>query len=324
MDVSERIGLGNTGVWVNPIGVGAGSQTNSAGRDNVLSLFQACWEEGLRYFDTAPLYNAGESERRLGEFLAAKPRDQFMVSTKVGRFPDQGKQRVFDYSAEATHRSLSESLERIGLDYLDAVIVHDIDAEMHDAIDDRVNEVIEETLSVLEGYRAQGVIKAIGISTRQPEIALTIMERSQIDCIMMAGAYTLLRHAPLERLFPLCLERDVTVLMASPYNTGILATGSPNSPFDYRPASAEIIGRLEQINKICARYDVPIATAAFQFPLYHPVVASVVVGQRSQDELQSNLAALSVNIPAEFWGDMKTEGVIPADAPTRFPEPISS
>lgn len=232
MDVDARTMLGGTGVWVQPIGIGAGSQTNSSGQDGVRTLFAACWDRGLRYFDTAPLYCAGESERRLGAFLAGRPRDRFSVSTKVGRLPDEDGRRVFDFSAEATRRSLEQSLSRLGLEYMDAVIVHDIDAEMHDAIDARVAEVIEQTLPTLEEYRARGTLRAIGISTRQPDVALKIMQHARLDCIMMAGAYTLLRHDPLDRLLPLCLDRSVSVLIASPYNTG--DTGHRRSRFDLR------------------------------------------------------------------------------------------
>lgn len=135
---------------------------------------------------------------------------------------------------------------------------------------------------------------------------------------MMAGAYTLLRHDPLDRLLPLCLDRSVSVLIASPYNTGILATGDPGANFDYRPATPDVLERLRKINAACAKYAVPIATAAVQFSLYHPAVSSVVVGQRSIDELDSNVAAMAVQIPDKFWHDLKSSGAIPQGAPTHF------
>lgn len=315
----DRAPVGNSGLHVSRLGVGGGSLTNASGEAGVAELLQACWNSGLRYFDTAPLYNGGESERRFGAFLRGCPRrDDVVLSTKVGRYPDKNGERVFDYSERAARSSIEESLARSGLDRLDMVIVHDIDTAMHEDFECRFSEVIAETLPVLEDYRAKGVIRAIGISSRQPSVCIRAVEQSRIDCIMMAGAYTLLQHEPLDSLFPLCLERSVAILMASPYNTGILATGSRDAPFEYRPASTDILNRVAGINAICARYGLPIATAALQFPLYHPAVVSVVVGQRSVAELQSNLAALDTPIPDAFWADMKDGGFLPTSAPTGF------
>ena len=251
----------------------------------------------MRHFDTAPLYGSGLAEQRLGAALRDRPREEFMLSTKVGRLLRPGEPDpvfkgapplgpVFDYSAEGVRRSLDESLARLGVDRVDLVLAHD--PEGH----------IAQALEAVESLRE--VASLVGVGTNFVETALTFVRLSTIDCVLLAGRYTLLDRSAADELLPLAVERGIPVIAAGVYNSGILAGGTT---YDYHAAPPEMLARTQQLAAVCARYDVPLAAAAIQFPLRHPAVTRILVGARSPAEVEANLELLELPIPAELWED---------------------
>lgn len=312
IDPVERRPLGRTALTVSRLGVGGGSSFARAGEAGV-ELLDAGWDAGLRYFDTAPLYGEGESERRYGRALRHRPRSEFVLSTKAGR----NGAREFDYSADGVRRSLARSLERLGLSRVDVVMIHDVDPDLHgDQFERRFDEALAGAYRVLSELREQGVIGAIGIGVKNWDVALRMARAVRLDCIMLAGGYTLLQHGGLVELLPWCAAHDVSVILAAPYNTGILATGATEGArYYYQPAPPEIIERTRLLQSMCARHAVPLAAAALQFPLFHPAVASVVVGHEKVDEVAQNLSRLRHPVPIALWAELKEEGLIPVHAP---------
>jgi D-threo-aldose 1-dehydrogenase len=262
--------------------------------DEARATVDRAWELGVRLFDTAPLYGSGLSEARLGTALQGRPRDEYELSTKVGRLLRPGDPdpifhgacplaTVFDFSGEGMLSSLAESLERLGLDRVDTVFVHD--PEGH----------VEQALRGLEALRGVG---RLGVGTNFVATALEFARHGGIDQVMIAGRYTLLDRSAEAELLPLCAERGIAVTAAGVFNSGILAGGST---FDYRPASRERSARADDLAGLCARYGIPLAAAALQFPLRHPAVRTIVVGARNRAEVEQNLAHLALAIPEEFW-----------------------
>ncbi len=256
------------------------------------------WEAGIRFFDTAPLYGSGVSERRFGAALRQRPRAEFTLSTKVGRLlrpgePDPLFDRapplapVYDFSPDGVRRSLAESLERLGLDRIDIALIHD--PEPH----------LEEALAAVEPLRE--AVAAVGVGTNSVQTALTFVREAPIDYVMIAGRYTLLDRSATVELVPLAHERGVRVLVAGVYNSGILAGGTT---FDYAAAPAEIVERAARLREVCARHDVPLAAAAIQFPLRDPHVSRIVVGARAPAEVDANAELLAVPIPDELWAEL--------------------
>ena len=316
MRATDQVAMGHSGVMLSRLGIGGGSLTNEGGAEAVEALLTACWEAGLRYFDTAPLYADGVSEQRFGDFFQAKPRDAFTVSTKVGRFPAPAGQRRFDYSRDATLRSIEGSLDRLKIDRIDIVFIHDLDAAMHNEnLDAQFATALDQCYPALAELQSEGVVGAIGLSTRQPDICMSFARHVPVTAFMMAGAYTLLNHAPLNGMFSFCEERDIAIIAASPFNSGILATGRPDSMFDYASPCPEIVRRVTAIAEVCQRHSVPLPVAALQFALYHPQVPSVVVGHRDKAELDANLAAIDATIPDALWLELKAVKLLPQDAP---------
>ena len=318
--------LGSSAVTVPRIGIGAGTLSNSDGPAALIGALEAGLRRGLNYVDTAPLYLDGGSERAVGEFVSGHRREDIVLSTKVGRLADApgradaagreptGSRRRFDYSRRATVESVAASMARLRVDHLDAVIIHDVDAEMHPHFESSYRSAVGRCYPVLAQLKRSGVIGAIGLSTRQPAVARRALSDVDLDLLMMAGTYTLLHHAPLAGLFPESQRRGVPVVIAAPFNRGILATGDPGS--DHGQADPDVARRLDGLVTASRRHGVSLAAAALQFPLAHPAVASVVVGHRSAAELDRNAGALREPIPADFWQELKALGLIPADAPT--------
>jgi D-threo-aldose 1-dehydrogenase len=272
----------------------------------------AAWAAGIRAFDTAPHYGVGVSERRLGSFLAGQPRDEFTVCTKVGRLlvpaagdvqGDEGfygippLTRVRDYSRDGVRRSLEESLERLGLDRVDIVLIHDPD--------DFMEQAASEAYPALASLRDQGVVRAVGAGMNSASALAWLAERCDLDCVLVAGRYTLLGQSAAEVLFPLCQRRGVAVLAAGVFNSGILAGPDDGATYDYAPAPPGLLARARQMSEACARYGVPLPAAALQFTLRHPAVTAAVVGARSPEEITADVSYLSTPIPAALWAELE-------------------
>jgi D-threo-aldose 1-dehydrogenase len=273
----------------------------------------AAWTAGIRAFDTAPHYGVGVSERRLGSFLAGQRRDEFTVCTKVGRrlVPAAGDvegeegfygipplTRVRDYSGDGVRRSLEESLARLGLDRVDTVLIHDPD--------DVMEQAAAEAYPALADLRAQGVVRAIGAGMNSASALAWLAERCDLDCLLVAGRYTLLGQAAAEVLFPLCQRRGVAVLAAGVFNSGILAGPDDGATYDYAPAPSGLLDRARRMRDACARHGVPLPAAALQFTLRHPAVTAAVVGARSPEEITADVSYLSTPIPDALWAELET------------------
>ena len=298
------IRLPRTGLGTAPLG----GLFEAVSDETAHETLELAWERGIRFFDTAPLYGLGLSEERLGRFLAGKPRDDFVLASKVGRLlradapADPGRSLwagapplnpVWDFSHDGVLRSIDESLERLGLDRIDIVHIHDPD--------DHYEEALAGAYPALDRLRTEGVIRAVGAGMNQVEMLVDFVLEARFDCFLVAGRYTLLDRAALPELLPLCVERGVAVIAGGVFNSGILAGGTT---FDYRPAPPELLERAAELEAVCAGYDVPLAAAALQFPLRHPAVASVLLGPRSRAQLTQSLDLLDLQVPVELWAEL--------------------
>ncbi len=330
--------LGNGGLTFTELGFGAAPLGNlyraitDAEADAILA---AAWDGGVRHFDTAPLYGLGLSETRLNRFLRGKPRDEYVLSTKIGRLfrvttPDKrdgfgkwfdvpSRNEVYDYGYDAVFRSLDFSLERLGVDRVDILYAHDLDVFNHksqEALDARLREFIDGAHRALVELRDQGVIRAFGAGLNEWQPCQWIAERGDPDLFLLAGRYTLLEQEALETFLPLCETRGIGIVVGGPYNSGILATGPrPGAFYNYDPAPQAIMERVARIEAVCGRHGTRMVDAAFQFPLRHPAVVSVIPGGQGVAEVQANLAAARATIPAALWADLKAEGLLRPDAP---------
>lgn len=316
IEPTERRRLGQTGLELSLLGVGGGSALIAAG-EAAESVLEAAWNAGLRTFDTAPFYGVGVSERRVGRYLGRKPRDTFVLSSKVGRLIRDGK-IVHDYTGDGVLSSIEESLERLGLGSIDIAYIHDVNPHTHGAdYENRFREAMDGGYQALHRLREEGRLKAIGVGVKDWEVCLRFARAGDFDCFMLAGGYTLLDHGSLQEFLPYCRRRDIRVVVASPLNSGILATGATEAArYYYAAPPPEILERTRALAGICAGHDVPLAAAALQFPLYHPAVAGIVAGYRAPAELDEALAHLRRPIPAALWAELKGRGLIPAGAPT--------
>ncbi len=314
---TDRTTLPGTTLALSRLGIGGGSLANARGEDVVRAVADTAWDAGLRHFDTAAFYAAGESERRLGAALAERPRDEFVLSTKVGRFIRPDGREGFDYTASATEAAIGTALERLRMTRLDIVFVHDVIPALHgDDYEPRFAEAMEGALPTLLRLKRQGVVGAIGTALRDPAVHLRFATAAPCDVFMLAGSYTLLDQDGLEAFLPHCARSGQRVLLASPFETGLLATGPhANARFRHKPATPELLARTAAIQAICARHGVPLAAAALQFPLHHPAIASVVVGHQAPEEVRHNLALLAHPISPALWAELRAEALIRPDAP---------
>ncbi|MEO1679356.1 MAG: aldo/keto reductase [Pseudomonadota bacterium] len=298
-------------------------------------ILDGAWASGVRYYDTAPLYGLGLSETRFNRFLRGKPRDDYVLSTKIGRllkvateatrdghgkwFDVPARTEVYDYSYDGVMRSVEFSLERLGIDRIDILYAHDLDAFNHgsqEALEVRLNELMDGGYSALLKLREEGVIAAFGAGVNEWQPCQWLTERGDFDLFLLAGRYTLLEQEALESFLPLAEARGIGIVVGGPYNSGILATGPREGAFyNYDPAPKEILERVGRIEAICRDHGVRLVDAAFQFPLRHPSVVSVIPGGQGPDEMESNLAAAQAEIPAGLWMALKSEGLMRADAP---------
>jgi D-threo-aldose 1-dehydrogenase len=314
-----------------PLGMGGaplGNLYTAIPEAEALATVEAAWEAGIRFYDTAPHYGAGLSEKRMGEVLRAKPRDALVLSTKVGRrlVPDENVpakaenfehalpfRRVLDYSADGARRSIEESLERLGLSRIDIVFIHDVS---EDHLGDRWTAVHDEAMNgaaaALTRMREEGTIRAWGLGVNLVEPCLRALERGDPDIFLLAGQYSLLRTAGLDALFPQCLARDVKIVVGGPYNSGLLAGGTT---FDYEAAPRAMAEKAQRIGAVCERFGVPLRAAALQFCIAHPAVAAAIPGARTPAEVRDNVAMAAVPIPAALWAALRQDGLIPETAP---------
>jgi len=294
------------------------------------------WQCGSRYFDTAPLYGLGLAETRLNRFLRGKKRDDYVLSTKVGRllkvcepkkrtgigffFDTPSRQEVYDYSYDGVMRSVEISLERLGVDRIDILYAHDIDRFNHGtrtATDARIDEFMCGGYYALLSLREQGVVAAIGAGLNEWQACQSLAERGDFDLFLLAGRYTLLEQEALDSFLPLCKKRGIGIVLGGPYNSGILATGPiKDAYYNYAKAPAKIRKKVTQISNICRAHNVDLKEAALRFPLLHPSVVSVIPGGQSPEQVQNNFDALDRKIPRALWSELKTEGLLREDAPT--------
>jgi len=332
-DPAATRSLRDAGVRLSQLGVGCAPFGNvRADDDAVRGAFDTLYASGLRYFDVAPLYGTGLAEHRLGACLRGVDRRSVVLSTKVGRLLDPlpgpaaaGVQAGaypfgirYDYSYDGTLRSLEHSMQRLGTNAIDIALIHDVNRRWQgDLLERRYAEAMQGAYRALHELRAAGAIKAIGVGVNDWSILQRFAGDGDFDVFMLAGRYTLLDHTALDTFLPACIHRRIGVLMAAPFNSGILATGTrPGATFFYQEAAPEIVARTKRIEAACARHGIAIAAAALQFPLAHPAIASVVTGIASAAEATANLAHCRARIPAAFWNELKHEGLIADAAPT--------
>ncbi|MBO0982189.1 aldo/keto reductase [Microbacterium sp. SD291] len=293
--------------------------------DESSAILEAAWDSGIRCFDTAPHYGLGLSERRLGAFLQTKPREEYFLSTKVGRLlrpnPEHAAggldtandfhvaddlQRVWDFSADGIRRSLDESRERMGIETIDLLYLHD--PERHD-----LDLALAEALPALEQLRADGEVDAVGIGSMVSDALATAVRSADLDLIMVAGRYTLLEQPAAVDVLPACRERGTGVVAASVFNSGLLASNEPrrDGRYEYGELPEELWQRLLRIAAVCADHDVPLPAAAIQFPLQSDTVHSVVVGGSRPAQVRQNAEYAALEIPAELWHHLADEALIP-------------
>jgi D-threo-aldose 1-dehydrogenase len=314
---------------LNPTEIGLGAaQLGNLGRavsdDDARATVDAAWELGVRYYDTAPHYGLGLSERRLGSALSGRPRDEYVLSTKVGRLlqPDPSGadrqdddgfavpatfRRVWDFSRDGILRSIEESLARLGTDRIDVAYLHDPDDHWEAASTTGIDALVE--------LREQGVLGAIGAGMNQAAMLAEFVRRCDVDVVMVAGRYTLLDQSAAAELLPLALERDVAVVAAAVYNSGLLSSNRPaaGARFDYREADADVVARARELADVCEGHGVSLPAAAIAFPLRHEAVCSVVVGVRSPAQAASTIERYEAAAPEELWTELAERGLIPND-----------
>ena len=328
--------LGQTGLSITRIGFGGAPigdlrRTPTAG--DAHALLQNAWDAGIRYFDTAPFYGSGLSERRIGDFLRTKPRDAFVLSTKVGRLmvPDRAWavarfeneaalpfRPVFDFSYDGIMKSHEHSLQRLGLERIDVLLLHDIgrfsQRENHDTAMDQL--LAGGGLKAIEGLRSSGAVRAIGVGVNEWQILDELMNHARFDVFLLANRYTLLDQAVLDHFLPRVEREGVGLVIGAALNSGILLTGAvPGAQFDYAPASEAILEKTRGIDAIVKRHGVSLLRAALNFPLGHPAVSALLLGPAVKQELVENLGHLRAEIPAELWSDLQAAGLIHPDAP---------
>jgi D-threo-aldose 1-dehydrogenase len=315
-----RLGLGGTGF---------GDMYHATSDEAAQATADAAWAAGIRYFDTAPHYGAGLSEHRFGHALRRRPRDEYTLSTKVGRLlapsspgeiaaPFVGAlpfKRVIDYTADGARRSVEDSLQRMALASIDIVYVHDLSPDMFGDQFDHYYRIAAGPGGAFEGLtklREEGVIKAWGLGVNTVEPCLRALRDADPDIFLLAGRYTLMETTPLAELFPLCAERGAKVVIGGPFNSGFLA-GGPN--YDYGPADADKLAQRERLRKVAAAHGVDLAAAALQFGLAHPVVAATIPGASSPEHLRRNAVLMEMAIPKAFWEALRSEGLVAENAP---------
>jgi len=322
IDAMRTSRLGRSAVEVTQLGFGGGPLGGlfaPLDDDTAAGALAAAWDCGIRYFDTSPHYGIGVSERRVGELLRRKLRAEFTLSTKVGRVlvpqDPAGRmdesfevpathRRVWDFSREGVLRSVDDSLTRIGVDRIDVLFLHDAE--------DHFEAALRDGYPALAELRAQGIVGAIGAGMYHTGKLTRLVQETDIDVVMLSGRYTLLDHSAIGDLLPACAARGVSVLAASIFNSGVLATPRPGATarFDYEPATPQLLRRAHRIADVCEAHGVTLPQVAMAFPLRHPVVVGIVAGIRSAEEARRNAEAFAARVPAQVWADLRDERLL--------------
>jgi D-threo-aldose 1-dehydrogenase len=327
----EKRSLGRTSVEVTVLGLGCatlGGHRVPVTPEEAEATVRAAWEKGVRYVDCAPFYGYGQAERCIGDALREMPRDEWVLSTKVGRLlrprtqvPASEPYRhplpfntAFDYTYDGVMRAFEDSLQRLGLARIDVLYAHDIGAGQHrDAHPEVMRTFRDGGYRALEKLRREGLIRAIGIGVNEPEVLLEAMEWGDWDAFLLASRYTLLEQGPLDDLLPKCVRSGISIVVGAVHNTGILAG---RDSWNYWPAPPEIAARVDAIGAVCDSHRVPLIAAALQFPLAHPAVSAVLPGPRNVQEMEENSDLLRYPIPTTLWGDLRNAKLLHPDAPT--------
>ena len=330
--------LGSSPLEVTTLGFGGaplGDIYERLDEDQALATLRAAYDAGVNLFDTAPLYGYGLSEHRTGHVLRQLPRDSFVLSTKVGRRLkpedpariDRGQwqggldfQPVYDYSYDGTMRAVEESMHRLGITRIDILLIHDVDVWTHgsrEACDRYFAEAMEGAYVALDELRRNGDVSAIGVGINEADMCARFARAGDFDCMLLAGRYTLLEQGALDDFLPLCIEKNIGIMLGGPFNSGILATGPvPGAKYNYQDAPPEILERVGRIQAVCEHHGTPLACASVQFPLGHPQVATIIPGAVSPAEVARNVAQMDAAVPADLWAELKREGLLRDDAPT--------
>lgn len=302
-----RAVLGGSGVVVTRFGFGgapiAALAGTADGERTAAATLAAAWDGGVRMYDVAPFYGLGAAEKLIGPWLAARPRDEFVLSTKVGRLINPGGQDfTWDFSRDGVRRSIEASLGRLGLDRVDVALVHDPDRHPAEALDG--------AYPALEELRAAGVVRAIGFGMNHADPLERFVRDTDIDCVLVAGRYSLLDDRAAAGLLPAAAERGVGILVGGVFNSGVLAAPGPEATFNYRPAPPAIVERAEAIRAFLESRGVPLTAAAVQYPLRHPAVTGILVGAQSPAEVEADLQAQRAAIPEDVWVDLDRSGLL--------------
>lgn len=340
MDPLKKRILGRTGIEVTQLGFGAGQLGHLRHRISEAKAQEAigaAYDAGINFWDTSPYYGHGRSEHRLGYFLRGKPRDSFLLQTKVGRVfsrPRSDPTNVdvspwagglpfiyrFDYTYDGIMRSYEDSLQRLGLNRVDLLLIHDLDAGeigSEQAVDHHLKQLDGGGFKALDDLRAAGEIKGIGAGINVLEMIPRFLEGFDIDVFLVAMPYSLIDQTGLDRELAMCSERNIGIVKGAPYASGVLAAGSESeSTFNYARTPPHVLEKVRGVQSICDRHGVHLRAAALQFLLGHASVATVIPGMMSQMEVLDNLAMLEAEIPSDFWAELKAEGLVRADAPT--------
>lgn len=314
----DQVSFGRAGLTVSALGVGCaplGGLFDSVADRDIDEIIARALDIGVTHFDTAPLYGHGSAERRMGKGLTKVPRSAFQLSTKVGRVLEPGQSTepneyvdldpffpVFDYSPSGIRRSFESSLERLGIDSIDILYIHDPEA----FLDQAINEAYPE----LHAMREEGLISSIGVGTNLAETGTRFVRETDIDVALVAGRFTVLDQIALDEFLPEALRRDVSVLGAGVFNSGVFANPVKGATYNYAPASTEILERARAIHDAIAPYGVPIEAVGLQFPLRHPATKAVVTGVRTAVELDTNVSAFDIEVPDQLWADLEDKGLI--------------
>ena len=340
MDPLALSTIGRTGLQVTRLGFGGatlGDAREAIDEARSAATIEAAYDAGIGFFDTSPWYGNGKSEHRFGHVLRTKRRDSFVLSTKVGRVFSRPKDVArfaqdrwvgglpfelrFDYTRDGVLRSYEDSLTRLGMNSVDALLIHDLDFNHH-ATEQGVNARFRELeagggYAALQELKARGEIRAIGAGINHAGMIPRFLERFELDFFIVAMPYTLLNQEALDAELPLCAARGVSVVIGAVYASGILARGPDDDPlYGYRPAEPEIVERTRRIEAVCRRHDVPLGAAALQFPFGHPSVSSAIPGPNTAAQVRTNLQWMRAEIPTDLWAELKADGLLRPDAPT--------